>query len=97
MDLSFVQEQLDTFATFAGAIGDFLQKPAEILGSVFDWFNGEDPNPLLPEAETNADISVDWETTQGAFGSSNGDDAAAQGENKGSSDFSLSSNSEDAN
>ncbi|MGO3456819.1 PorH family porin, partial [Corynebacterium casei] len=24
MDLSFVQEQLDTFATFAGAIDDFL-------------------------------------------------------------------------
>ncbi|MGO1776353.1 MAG: PorH family porin, partial [Corynebacterium casei] len=25
MDLSFVQEQLATFATFAGAIDDFLQ------------------------------------------------------------------------
>lgn len=70
MDLSFVQEQLDTFATFAGAIGDFLKLPAQILGSVVDWFNGEDPNPLYPEAETNADVSVDWDITKDALGSS---------------------------
>ncbi|MGO1643263.1 PorH family porin [Corynebacterium casei] len=94
MDLSFVQEQLDTFATFAGAIGDFLQKPAEILGSVVDWFNGEDPNPLLPEAETNADINADWDTTKDAFGSS--DSADADAEPSTSSDFSLSSSSEDS-
>ena len=31
MDLSFVKEQLETFATFAGAIKDFLQLPPEIL------------------------------------------------------------------
>lgn len=94
MDLSFVQEQLATFATFAGAIDDFLQKPAEILGSVVDWFNGEDPNPLLPEAETNADINADWDTTKDAFGSS--DSADADAEPSTSSDFSLSSSSEDS-
>ena len=31
MDLSFVQEQLNNFATFAGAIKDFLQLPPQIL------------------------------------------------------------------
>ena len=31
MDLSFVKEQLETFATFAGAIKDFLQLPPQIL------------------------------------------------------------------
>jgi len=31
MDLSFIQEQLNNFATFAGAIKDFLQLPPEIL------------------------------------------------------------------
>ena len=39
MDLSFVKEQLETFATFAGAIGDFLQKPVEVLQGLFDWFS----------------------------------------------------------
>ena len=31
MDLSFVKEQLEIFATFAGAINDFLQLPPQIL------------------------------------------------------------------
>ena len=31
MDLSFIQEQLNNFATFAGAIKDFLQLPPQIL------------------------------------------------------------------
>ena len=31
MDLSFIKEQLETFSTFAGAIGDFLQLPPQIL------------------------------------------------------------------
>ena len=31
MDLSFIQEQLNNFATFAGAIKDFLQLPLQIL------------------------------------------------------------------
>ena len=31
MDLSFVKEQLETFSTFAGAIGDFLKLPPQIL------------------------------------------------------------------
>ena len=31
MDLSFIKEQLETFSTFAGAIGDFLQLPPKIL------------------------------------------------------------------
>ena len=68
MDLSFVQEQLDTFATFAGAIDDFLKLPADILGKVVDWFNGEGVNPV--DGETNTDISADWDETKNAFGSS---------------------------
>lgn len=68
MDLSFVQEQLDTFATFAGAIGDFLQKPAEILGTLVDWFNGDKPNPATGDAGTT--IGAEWDTTKEAFGSS---------------------------
>ena len=70
MDLSFVQEQLDTFATFAGAIGDFLQLPAKILGNVFGWFGdgfGDDANT----------IEGDWEVTKDAFGSST-DEAPAE-------------------
>ncbi|MEY8578565.1 PorH family porin [Corynebacteriaceae bacterium 6-324] len=70
MDLSFVQEQLDTFATFAGAIGDFLQLPARILGSVVDWF-GES------ETEGVSNIEADWDITKGAFGSST-DEAPAE-------------------
>lgn len=31
MDLSFIEEALDTFATFAGAIGDFLKLPIDLL------------------------------------------------------------------
>ena len=31
MDLSFIQEQLNNVATFAGAIKDFLQLPPQIL------------------------------------------------------------------
>ncbi|WP_313547668.1 PorH family porin [Corynebacterium sp.] len=68
MDLSFVQEQLDTFATFAGAIGDFLRLPAEILGKVADWFNGEEVNPV--DGTKNTDISADWDVTKDALGSS---------------------------
>ncbi|WP_257203201.1 PorH family porin [Corynebacterium cystitidis] len=41
MDLSAIQEILDNLATFGGAIGDFLQKPAQILGQLFGWFDGE--------------------------------------------------------
>lgn len=75
MDLSFIQEQLDTFATFAGAIGDFLQKPAEFFGGLVDWFTeGEDGT---------TPIADDWETTQNAFGSSNGGNGAAESENAG--------------
>ena len=37
MDLSFVKEQLETFSTFAGAIGDFLQLPSGILENVIGW------------------------------------------------------------
>lgn len=31
MDLSFIEEALDNFATFAGAIGNFLTIPFELL------------------------------------------------------------------
>ena len=69
MDLSFVQEQLDTFATFAGAIDDFLKLPAQILGGVVDWF-GES------ETEGVSNIESDWDITKGAFGSSTSEEAA---------------------
>ncbi|MGP5721647.1 PorH family porin [Corynebacterium casei] len=82
MDLSFVQEQLDTFATFAGAIGDFLKLPAQILGSVVDWFNGEEVHPWIVDAETgegvsNGDAGADWDTTKDALGSSNDSEGEA--------------------
>lgn len=80
MDLSFVQEQLDTFATFAGAIGDFLQIPARLLGSVVDWFNGEEVHPWIVDADgegvSTGDAGADWDTTKNAFGSSSSEDAA---------------------
>ena len=40
MDLSFIQEQLETFSTFAGAIGDFLQLPPKILGELSSLSSG---------------------------------------------------------
>ena len=67
MDLSFIQEQLDTFATFAGAIGDFLQKPAEILQLVFGWLgDGAD----LPDGGGNHTLDGDLELTSSLLGSS---------------------------
>ncbi|AMJ45432.1 PorH family porin [Corynebacterium stationis] len=80
MDLSFIKEQLETFSTFAGAIGDFLQLPAKILGSIVDWFSVEEGNK-----ESN--FSLDWAETSSNLGSSNGDDNA---------EASLSSKADDA-
>lgn len=34
MDLSNIQDLLDTFSTFAGAIGDFLKLPVVLLDSL---------------------------------------------------------------
>jgi hypothetical protein len=91
MDLSFIKEQLETFSTFAGAIGDFLQKPVEFLNGLVDWLNGAEPNPLGNtekvgdvEQVINSNSSNDWEITKGALSS----DSAESGEAKG---FSLSS------
>ncbi len=82
MDLSFIKEQLDTFSTFAGAIGDFLKLPAQILGSIVDWFSVEEGNK-----ESN--FSLDWAETSSNLGSSNDEEAAA-GAGEG-----LSSNGDD--
>ncbi|MGO1445676.1 PorH family porin [Corynebacterium casei] len=87
MDLSFVQEQLDTFATFAGAIGDFLQKPAEILTNVFGWFGdgfGDDANT----------IDGDWKVTKDAFGSS--EDASGSSKDAFGSSEDASGSSKDS-
>ena len=82
MDLSFIKEQLETFSTFAGNIGDFLKLPAKILGSIVDWFSVEEGNK-----ESN--FSLDWAETSSNLGSSNDEDAAA-GAGEG-----LSSNGDD--
>ena len=93
MDLSFVKEQLETFSTFAGAIGDFLQKPVEFLNVLVDWLNGDEPNPLGnlndDKEVINSNSSKDWDITKGALSS----DSAESGEAKGSS---LSSSGEKA-
>lgn len=51
MDLSFIQEQLNTFATFAGAIKDFLQLPPQILDQLSSLSSDapEVPEPDAPE------------------------------------------------
>ena len=51
MDLSFVKEQLETFATFAGAIKDFLQLPPQILDQLSSLSSDapEVPEPDAPE------------------------------------------------
>ena len=36
MDLTVYVDLLDDFATFAGAIGDFLQKPVELVKALAD-------------------------------------------------------------
>src|SRR5699024_4614669 len=96
MDLSFIQEQLDTFATFAGAIGDFLQKPVEFFNGLVDWLNGDEPNPLGNTEKVNGEdqlinsnSSKDWDTTIGVLSS----DSADSGEDAGSS---LSSSDKEA-
>ena len=39
MDLEFIQEQLDNFSTFGGAIGGALQSIPELLGNVVDFLS----------------------------------------------------------
>lgn len=65
MDLSFIQEQLDTFATFAGAIGDFLQKPVEFFQNLVEWFSPSETDP------DKSNFQTDWADTSSALGSSN--------------------------
>lgn len=50
MDLSFVKEQLETFATFAGAIKDFLQLPPQILDQLSSLSSDAPEAPEAPEA-----------------------------------------------
>lgn len=66
MDLSAIQEILDALATFGGAIGDFLQKPVEIIGQVFGWFDGE-----------GEDLGDHVDTTSSYLGSSSAEQAEA--------------------
>ena len=77
MDLSFVKEQLETFATFAGAIGDFLQKPVAFFNRLVDWLNGDEPNPLgnvdKNDEVINSNSSKDWDITKGALSSDSTD------------------------
>ena len=62
MDLSFVKEQLETFSTFAGAIGDFLQLPSQILTNIFGW---------LGDGNADGDtLDSDIELTSSVLGSS---------------------------
>ena len=65
MDLSFIQEQLKTFDTFASNIGDFLQLPVKLIDSIVDWFNGDEAG-LIDGENSGADINEDWATTEGA-------------------------------
>ena len=48
MDLSFVKEQLETFATFAGAIKDFLQLPPQILDQLSSLSSDAPEVPAVP-------------------------------------------------
>ena len=48
MDLSFVKEQLETFATFAGAIKDFLQLPPQILDQLSSLSSDAPEVPEVP-------------------------------------------------
>ena len=50
MDLSFVKEQLETFATFAGAIKDFLQLPPQILDQLSSLSSDAPEAPEAPGA-----------------------------------------------
>ena len=72
MDLSFIQEQLNNFATFAGAIGDFLQLPPKILDQVFGWFGDGFVTGKGDDAVTHI-FSSDLQDTSSALGSSEGD------------------------
>lgn len=49
MDLSFIQEQLNNFATFAGAIKDFLQLPPQILDQLSSLSSEAPEVPEVPE------------------------------------------------
>ena len=48
MDLSFVKEQLETFATFAGAIKDFLELPPQILDQLSSLSSDAPEAPVAP-------------------------------------------------
>lgn len=54
MDLDFIQEQLDTFATFGGNIGDALQLIPELLERFFSLFQEqENEETLLTNLSSN--------------------------------------------
>ena len=89
MDLSFIKEQLETFSTFAGAIGDFLQLPAKILGDIFGWFGDG-------FGENNDTFENDWAETSSNLGSSDDTNGAEEGlSSKGDNDADSGLSSED--
>lgn len=86
MDLDFIQEQLDTFSTFAGNIGDALQLIPQLLESLFGLFeeqeNGESLFSNLSSetgdafGDDEAGAGVEETEAGSSFGSSAEADAA---------------------
>lgn len=70
MDLDFIQEQLDTFATFGGNIGDALQLIPELLERFFSLFQEqENEETLLSNLSSNtSDIFGGDEAANGDAG-----------------------------
>lgn len=98
MDLSFIKEQLETFSTFAGAIGDFLQLPAKILSNVFGWF-GDGFVTGEGAKEVTHIFDNDWDLTSSKLGSSQdatGADTGLSSNGGDDAEAGLSSKAEDA-
>lgn len=86
MDLDFIQEQLDTFSTFGGNIGDALQLIPQLLESFFSLFqdNADGESGLSQLSSNTSDIFGGDEAANGDD-AGNGDDAA-EGSSGSSSD-----------
>ncbi len=95
MDLSFVKEQLETFSTFAGAIGDFLKLPSQILSNIFGWFGDGFTTGTGDNAKTHV-FDNDWDLTSSKLGSSDDTNGAEDGlSSKGDNDADSGLSSED--
>lgn len=94
MDLSFVKEQLETFSTFAGNIGDFLKLPSQILTNIFDWFGDGFTTGTGKDTKTHV-FDKDWDLTSSKLGSSDDTNGAEDGlSSKGDKDADSGSSSE---